>query len=101
MDEKKIIFVWFSRFNEVNKGVLRILGIISLVGVIAPILYLLITSIIANQEGYIVYWIDGIYVVVGILICYCLFWILFRIILWVYDGFQESKNDTNNKTDID
>lgn len=91
MDSKKIIFVWFQRFEEVNEGILRILAIITLISSILLILFGVFvvgnSFITAGQEDN---FLPGILFIVGTFIAYWFFWVIVRVILWVHDGFKES-----------
>ncbi len=79
--ERKIILLWFKRFDTVNKGLLRILALLL---VAATVFWLAILidekPELTTQVVFIVsFYVIGTYI--GLIL-------VFRILLWIYDGFR-------------
>ncbi|WP_026461242.1 hypothetical protein [Adhaeribacter aquaticus] len=81
--EKKLIKPWFSRFNTVNKGILRILAIILVGGAFY-------CSIMGGNAGSN----TDYQFLIGITFGGAFYFgtvLSFRLILWIIDGFKDNK----------
>lgn len=73
--------IFYSPFIKLPKGVFRL---ILVCGFIIPLLFGIISEINVR-------WSDGKYIFLSLLFGIPIYWILVRIGLWVYAGFQEKK----------
>ena len=105
MDENKIIFFPKEKTDDLNKGVNRILAILTLVIGIIGIgagIFVMSVGIIAGL-GFIEttgdpkpsnLFLVGIAGIVGTVIAYKLIWLIvwfsYKVLKWIYEGFKES-----------
>ncbi|MEO9885801.1 MAG: hypothetical protein ABJR05_02035 [Balneola sp.] len=97
MNERKIIFAWYKRFEKINKGTLRLHSILSLLLVFVLIWFVgidIVQEYDAHTTEMKLFGIDRffnfapyIYKFAVIFFVYWMYWTLFRVYLWIYDGF--------------
>lgn len=85
--ERKFILIWFERFNTVNKGLLRLLSVWLAVNMFMTITYGVgsIYLLIINNKNFKDYYpvpIIGLSIYISSIL-------LFRLLIWIYDGFLD------------
>jgi hypothetical protein len=81
MKEKDFIFVYFKRFDTLNKGLLRVLIFLTIPATIINIMAGLY-HIFIRGDGV------GVTLIISTPIFYVAFWVVFRLLVWIYDGFK-------------
>lgn len=82
--ERKLLLLWFKRFNTVNKGILRIVLILSIL--LFLVSFIILIPVFNDPSDPII--INLFKPLMISIISYFLTITLFRLGLWIYDGFH-------------